>query len=121
MVFAYLSMESFDYYSLKLASLATLISTFAASIGEAAIIGYLKGIPQELIMMYGIGKSSTRCTSIVAFVVLLRFGPTTIKWFFPVVLILGPYIMCFEWIDEKRLTHNQIYNVYKIKSVQDAP
>ena len=41
---------------LTLLSLAAIISTFTTSIGEASMIGYLKGIPQELIFLYNMGK-----------------------------------------------------------------
>ena len=67
--------------------------------------------------MYGIGKSSTRGIAILAFCVMTKFGASMIKYFLPMVLLIGPYIICFEWIDGKRMRHQQIYNVYKIKSV----
>ena len=39
-----------------LLSIAVIIANSSTSIGEATMYGYLKGIPQELIFMYNLGK-----------------------------------------------------------------
>ena len=91
-----------SFYNISMVSFAAVISTFAASIGEAAMLGYLKGIPQELIIMYGIGKSSSRCFGVLALTLMTIYGSSTIKFFFLMVLLVGPYIICFDWMDGRR-------------------
>ena len=44
--------------SLALISVAALISTAATAIGEAALFGYMKGFPHELIAYIALGKTN---------------------------------------------------------------
>ena len=81
------------------------------------MLGYLKGIPQELIIMYGIGKSCSRCFAVLTLTVVTIFGLEMMVFFFPMLLMLGPYIICFEWMDGRRMEHEQYFNAYKIRSV----
>ena len=43
-------------------------------------------------------------------------GADTVRFFLPCVLMLGPYIWCFDWIEYQRLSHSQEYNVYRLKN-----
>ena len=100
---------------MKLLSIAIIIATMSSSIGEAAMYGYLKGIPQELIFMYNLGKQGARFFGIILFGVLNVYGTDKIIYFLPIGALVLPYILCFNWIDEHRLTHRQEYNVYRLK------
>ena len=101
---------------LTLLSAAAIISTCATSIGEASMIGYLKGIPQELIFLYNMGKQGAKFFSIFALGVMKIKGIDTVRFFLPCVLMLGPYLWCFDWIEYQRLSHSQEYNVYRLKN-----
>ena len=85
-------------------SIAAIVAVFTESIGEATILGYLKGIPQELISAFGIGSEIARLFSIFAFAVMSGNLNNAI-FFFPVMLMVGPYILCFGFIDERRMAH----------------
>ena len=113
-IFAYIN--PFWDVTLSLISLAVVISTFAAKVGEAAILGYIKGVPPELTIYYVMGKSSARCFSVFALTLMNYYGIEMMKYFFFSMLLVGPYIICFEWVDERRMEHNEHSNFYKLKS-----
>ena len=49
------------------------------------------------------------------FGVLDAYGTEMVVFFLPMFALVLPYILCFNWIDEHRLTHRQEYNVYRLK------
>ena len=52
--------------SLAMISVASLMSTAAAAIGEAALFGYMKGFPHELIAYLGLGKTNAKFFGLAA-------------------------------------------------------
>ena len=82
-----------------------VISSISSSIGEAAILGYLKVIPYEMIFRYNTGKMLGIAVGTFSASIFIIYGIEMIVFFFPLVLTLGLYVICFDWIDFYRLTH----------------
>ena len=38
------------------------------------------------------------------------------RYFLATMLLIGLYIICFDWIEYQRLSHSQEYNVYRLKN-----
>ena len=82
------------------------------------MIGYMKGIPQQLIVYYGAGKAVAKGFSLFAMGFMTKYGSDGIKYFFPTMLFLGLFIIVFDWIDERRLAHHQSFNVFNTNRVE---
>ena len=95
-----------DYdIALPFGYVALIVHQIARSLGEASFIGYLKAVPQELIVSFGSGTGVADFFGIVTALILSEFGMARSPYLLFLALLMFPYYMSFLWIENYRLKH----------------
>ena len=94
-----------DDIALPCGQIALIIHQFARSLGEASFIGYLKAVPQELIVSFGSGTGAADFFGIVTSLVLSEFGMARSPLLLLAVLLTFPYYTFFLWVEHYRMIH----------------
>lgn len=100
--------------ALPFAVVGCVLHQLARSIGEATILGYLKALPQELIVSFGTGSGVA--TFFYMFIALLLQEMSIWKHasFLILALLVIPYFHFFAWMEDNRLFHKQFRNIFQV-------
>ena len=107
-------------FSMTLATIAVIIQSFAFVYGQCAILGYFKGIPQELIPSYVLGRMIADIIGVLARLTMQNFTIDAIKYYFILGFMICPYLDSFKWIDKNRMQHKQHINNFRVKKFKAA-
>ncbi len=94
---------SIMYSSLQFALMACIINQFAKSIGEATVMGYMKGIPQELVVTFCSGMGSSTFFAFFSSLFFMEFGLELSHYFLVLAVLVLPLYTSFMWIESNRL------------------
>ena len=94
---------SINEWSLGFALAACLLHTFAKSIGEATVVGYIKAIPQELVVSFSTGTGVSSFFQTFTTLILMEFGIGRFAYFLLIAVLIFPLYTCFMWIETQRL------------------
>lgn len=75
-------------------------------------MGYLKGLPSDLIMTFGAGTGLAGFTDCFTVLLLSAVGVINAKGLLILSLSVIPFYMSFMWIDDKRNTLVKSENMY---------
>ena len=84
-----------EQIGIPFASLAVIIYSFARSIGESTIVGYIKAIPQELVCTFGTGTGMSDCFQSLTTLIILHFGMDSVNYALFLAVLIVPYFMFF--------------------------
>jgi hypothetical protein len=87
-------------------------------------MGYLKGLPSELVQTFGSGTGLSGFTGVITVLVLSALGVSQGKAFLFLGLFVIPYFLAFSWIDDKRRTYvkdERMYPELDPHAVMQAP
>eukprot|EP00347_Sterkiella_histriomuscorum_P003594 403363688 len=107
-----------DYFSFQLSIVASLLHCFAQAFGETVLMGYLKGLPSDLIMTFGAGTGLAGFTDCFTVLFLTAVGVISSKGLLILGLSVIPFYMSFMWIDDKRNTYIKTEHMYPEMWVQ---
>ena len=92
--------------------IATIVHQFSQAFGEATIMGYLKGLPSDLVMTFGSGTGISGYTGVLTSLFLSALGISHGKSFLILGLFVIPYFLAFAWLDEQRKEHTKDETMY---------
>lgn len=75
---------------------------FSQAFGEATLMGYLKGLPSDLVMTFGSGTGVSGFTGVLSVLFLQALGVSQGRAFLVLALFVIPYFVAFSWVDDKR-------------------
>jgi hypothetical protein len=94
--------------SLFMSVVTSIVVVFASKLGEATIMGYLKGVPQELITSFTTGVGGSIFFAFFAQLWFMIFGLNQTHWTLLFMLATLPtYYSSFMWIERNRIEHKQ--------------
>jgi len=94
-------------FAFFLGFITCMVHQFSRAIGEAVIVGYLKAVPQELIIPFSSGTGVASFFSILTTLLLNEFGFANSPYCLLFVILTLPYYLSFQWIEAYRLAHKQ--------------
>ena len=100
--------------SLYFAFAACIIYNFSRWIGEATVMGYIKGIPQELVVPFSSGTGAACYFASITRLMLFEFGLSGASYLLLPGLLIVPLYQMFMWIEGNRKEH------YKQKAFMDV-
>jgi len=84
----------------------------AKSLGTATIIGYIKAVPQEMIVTFCSGMGASSFFASFTTLVFIEFGLESSGFFLALSLLIFPLYANFMWIEQKRLEFKQFQNYF---------
>lgn len=101
--------------ALPCAVIACILHQLGRATGEATVLGYMKALPQELIVPFSTGQGVAVFFELFSSLSLqeLDLWNSNQIFVFLAMLVL-PYYHLFAWIEDKRLFHKQFRNVFKV-------
>jgi CLN3 protein len=100
--------------SLPFAIAACLVNQLGRSIGEATVLGYMKALPQELIVAFGTGQGTGSFFNLFIGLILAELSIWKHTSFLILAVLVIPYFHFFAWIEDQRLFHKQFRNVFRV-------
>lgn len=79
-----------------------MIHQIAKSLGTATIIGYIKSIPQEMIVPFCSGMGASSFFTSFTTLIFIKFGLQLSGFFLVLGLLIFPLYASFMWIEQKR-------------------
>lgn len=92
-------------FSVTLAVLSVVLHRLASSIGEATVLGYIKSVPQEMVVTFSSGTGASFFVETVSSLLFSYLGWGKVAGFLVLALALFPYVISFRWIARQSTTH----------------
>lgn len=73
--------------------------------GEATVMGYIKGIPQELVVPFSSGTGAAYYFASITKLILFEFGHLWASYLLLPAILIIPFYQMFMWIEGNRKEH----------------
>lgn len=90
-----------------------LLNQFARSYAEVTIVGYMKNLPMDMIMFFGMGQGTGSIYWSITRV-FEYFGIWQHMSFVILAALVFPYFHFVLWIEDQRLFHSELRNEFRI-------
>jgi len=91
-----------NIWGFYLGVLACIFHQFSSAFGEAVVMGYLKGLPSDLVITFGSGTGLAGFCDVFTILFIQALSLQTGKIFTLMTMLVIPYFVCFMWLDDKR-------------------
>ena len=88
-----------DKESLWFAFASCFLYNFSRWIGEATVMGYIKAIPQELVVPFSSGTGAACYFACITKLLLFEFGLNKAAYLLLLSLFIFPYYSSFMWVE----------------------
>lgn len=105
--------------TLPCAVIACVLHQLGRATGEATVLGYMKALPQELIVPFSTGQGVAVFFELFSSLCVSELNMWSNSIFVFLAMIVIPYYHLFAWVEDQRLFHKQFRNVFRID--QRAP